>query len=117
MTEENKTKVYVYFFIGLLLIAGVIFFLVTLKKDINEKIDNNNGIIKYQYEATLNENMINYNLEVIDGDGLNGELYSMDGEFLSDLKDGKAIINEIDYNKYDSFKIKVNDKIYEIEKK
>ena len=117
MTEEKKTKVYVYFFIGLLLIAGIIFFLVTLKKDITEKIDNNNEIIKYQYEATPNENMINYNLEIINGDGLNGELYSMDGEYLSDLKDGKAIINEMDYNKYDSFKIKINDKIYEIEKK
>jgi Na+-transporting NADH:ubiquinone oxidoreductase subunit NqrC len=117
MTEENKTKVYVYFFIALLLIAGIIFIMVTLKKDINEQVDKNENIIKYHYVATLNENMINYNLEIIDGEELNGELYSMDGEYLSDLKEGKAIINEIDYNKYDSFKIKVNDKIYEIEKK
>ena len=117
MTEEKKTKVYVYFFIALLLISAIIFVLVTLKKNINEQIDKNTDIIKYQYKATSSDNMINYNLEIIDGEGLNGELYSMDGEYLSDLRDGKAIINENDYNKYDNFKIKVNDKIYEIEKK
>ncbi|MBP5683649.1 MAG: hypothetical protein J6X02_00145 [Bacilli bacterium] len=118
MTEEKKSKVFVYFFVLVAIIAIVLFLLSTFRNDIKEKVDEtDNYITKFQYVATLNDNMINYSLEVIDGENLNGELYSLDGEWLSDLVDGKAIINEIDYNKYDKFKIKVANEVYEIEKK
>ena len=76
---------------------------------------NSNG--DYYYEAKLNENMLNYDLEIIDGKDLNGELYNNDGEWLSDLKSGHAIVNETDIKDYPDFKIKVNDKTYTIKKK
>ena len=71
----------------------------------------------YYYEATLNENMLNYNLEIIDGKDLNGNLYNYDGEWLSELKEGQAIINEVDIEGYPEFKIKVNDNTYIVKKK
>lgn len=110
----KKEKIYLYAFIFIVLIVVIIGFLIIFRSDSEPEEDTTTF---YEYEATLNENMINYDLEVIGGSSLSGELYSMDGEWLSDLVDGKAIINEIDYNKYDSFQIKVNGKVYEINKK
>ncbi len=71
----------------------------------------------YYYKATLNENMINYDLEIIDGKDLNGGLYDKDGEWLSDLISGHAIVNENDIKDYPNFKIKVDEKTYTIKKK
>ena len=71
----------------------------------------------YYYEASLNENMLNYNLVIIDGSNLNGNLYSNNGEWLSELKEGKAIVNEIDIEGYPDFKIKINDDTYIVKKK
>lgn len=71
----------------------------------------------YYYKATLNENMINYDLEIIDGKDLNGGLYDKDGEWLSDLTSGHAIVNENDIKDYPNFKIKVDEKTYTIKKK
>ena len=72
---------------------------------------------EYKYEATLNENMLNYDLTIDGGKSLSGDLYSYDGEWLAEIKDGKAIINEIDINNYPKFKIKVDGKVYTITKK
>lgn len=80
------------------------------KKETNEGKD-------YYYEAKMNENMINYTLKIIDGDNLSGNLYSNDGEWLSELVNGEAIVNEIDINEFPDFKIKVNDETYIIKKK
>ena len=71
----------------------------------------------YYYEASLNENMLNYNLEIIDGNNLNGNLYNNNGDWLSEIKNGKAIVNEIDIEGYPDFKIKVNDDTYIVKKK
>ena len=72
---------------------------------------------EYVYEATLNDNMINYDLTIEGGKALSGDLYSYDGEWLAELKDGKAIINEGDINKFPKFKIKIDGKVYTITKK
>lgn len=71
----------------------------------------------YYYEASLNENMINYNLIIVDGSNLNGNLYNTNGDWLSELKEGRAIINEIDIEGYPDFKIKINEDTYTVKKK
>ena len=90
-----------------LIIGGVLLF---KKKDDNE-------IKNLYYEATLNDNMINYNVMIIDEASLNSDLYSDDGEWLSEIKDGIAIVNEGDIKDYPDFKIKINDKTYIVKKK
>ena len=72
---------------------------------------------EYVYSATLNDNMINYDLVIEDGKALSGDLYTYDGEWLAELKDGKAIINESDISQFPKFKIKIDDKVYVITKK
>jgi len=72
---------------------------------------------QYVYDATLNDNMINYNLVIEDGKALSGDLYSMDGEWLAELKDGEAVINETDISKFPKFKIKIKDEVFIITKK
>lgn len=72
---------------------------------------------EYLYTAELNDNMINYTLKIENGDNLNGNVYSTDGEWLSELKNGEAIINEMDIKDFPNFKIKVNDATYVIKKK
>ena len=76
-----------------------------------------NNKADYYYEATRNENMINYNVKIINGDKLNGNLYNSKGEWLSELINGEAIVNEVDIIDYPSFQIKIDDKIYVIKKK
>ncbi len=71
----------------------------------------------YYYEATRNDNMINYNVKIINGDSLNGNLYNNNGEWLSELINGEAIINEVDIKDYPSFQIKIDDKIYVVKNK
>ena len=69
------------------------------------------------YEASLNDNMINYNVVIIDEASLNSDLYSIDGEWLSEIKDGVAIVSDVDMENDPTFKVKINDKIYTVKKK
>ncbi len=110
---KKKNNTFVYALVGVLLLGSII----GVSLLIGDKEKKNGKGVTYYYEATLNENMINYDLTILEGSDLNGELYSSNGEWLSELKNGKAIINESDYQNNTSFKIKVNDKIYEITKK
>ena len=72
---------------------------------------------EYYYTATMNDNMINYTVKIVDGDTLNGNLYSYKGDWLSELNNGEAIVNEIDIKDYPDFKIKVNNETYTVKKK
>ena len=60
---------------------------------------------------------INYDLEIIGGNELNGGLYNLSGEWLSELKAGHAIVNESDIKDHPDFKIQVDDKTYTIKSK
>ncbi len=74
------------------------------------------GIIKaspYTYTATPNENMQNYDLSIQEKEKdvqLNGGIYDMQGSWLSDINNGKAIINNMDINNYPDFQILLEDK-------
>ena len=89
-----------------------------------EKI-NAKAIIKkspYTYEATANENMQNYDLIIKENDKVitdNGNLYDLQGSWLSEILNGKAIINNMDIKDYPDFKIVFEDKntIFVINKK
>ena len=48
---------------------------------------------------------------------INGNLYNNNGEWLSELINGEAIINEVDIKDYPSFQIKIDDKIYVVKNK
>ncbi len=75
------------------------------------------GNKEYYYKATMNDNMLNYDLEIIGGNELNGGLYNLSGEWLSELKAGHAIVNENDIKDHPDFKIQVDNKTYTIKSK
>ena len=74
------------------------------------------GIIKaspYTYTATANSNMQNYDLSIQEKEKdvqVNGGIYDMQGSWLSDINNGKAIINNMDINNYPDFQILLEDK-------
>lgn len=100
-------KKYLIIVVPIMLIAVIGILLFTRKGDKKE----------YFYTAEKSGNMINYNLKIENGDNLNGNLYSNDGEWLSELKSGEAIVNEMDIKDFPNFKIKVNDATYVIKYK
>ena len=87
----------------------------TLKFEIkcgnNTETVTSKGIIKaspYKYVATANSNMQNYDLTVKNGSSTisnSGNIYSMDGNYLSDLSSGKAVINNDDIEGYPNFQM------------
>ncbi len=93
-------------FSGLLIVVIVVGLVILIKR---------NDEVAYVYDASISGN--NYDLVIENGKALSGDLYSYDGEWLAELKDGKAIVNEGDISQFPKFKIKVNDKIYVITKK
>ena len=100
-------KKYIVIVVPVMLIAVICILFFTRKGDKKE----------YFYTAVMNDNMINYTVKIENGANLTGNLYSNDGDWLSELKGGEAIVNEMDIKDYPDFKIKVNDTTYVIKKK
>lgn len=84
------------------------------------------GIIKkspYTYTAVANANMVNYDVTVKNGNstiGNNGKIYSMSNAYMSDLTNGKAVINNDDITSFPNFQMTLgsdNKTVYVIKKK
>ena len=76
----------------------------------------------YTYEATANENLQNYDLIIKENNkaiNKTGNVYDLEGSWLSEIIDGKAIINNMDIKDYPDFKVVFEDKntIFVINKK
>lgn len=82
-----------------------------------------NAIIKkspYTYTSVMNMNKINYDIVLSTKELLNGTIYNFNGNYLSDLIDSKAIINNQDIENDPIFKMIINDDsdtIYLVSKK